>query len=151
MRGSTAKRFSGDTDLQSLNSDDQERRLNAIYATTNARHVDDLTKRLRDLARSGMHKRRLARNKVGDPIPCDDVRRGERRWNERAIVMDDAAYALAALGESAVARLEDLLDEQDPWVLINTVFACGELGPMAFNLAPKLSYLLKHPDQAVVR
>ena len=75
----------------------------------------------------------------------------ERRWNERAIVMDDASYAFAAQGDYAIETLCELFDEDDPWVIINAVFALGEIGPAAAKAVPRLAELLKNPNQTVVR
>ena len=151
MRGRIDQRNSVPADLDSLNSPDQTKRLNAIYATENSNHVAELVAKIHNLAESGMQRRRLAKDREGNFIPRDDVRRGERRWNERAIVMDDAAYALGALGEAAKPAIESLLKETDPWILINSVFSCGEIGPEASSLIPRLVELLRNPNQEVVR
>ena len=75
----------------------------------------------------------------------------DRRWNERAIVFDDAAYALAAIGPPALKVLDHLLTHEDPWVILNAVFALGEIGPPARSSITKIAKLLNHELQQIVR
>ena len=73
------------------------------------------------------------------------------RWNERAVVMEDAAYALAACGVAAAPALVALLDHDNPWIRINAVFALGEIGVPARESVPAVVRLLDDPHQQVVR
>ncbi|MCY4142601.1 MAG: HEAT repeat domain-containing protein [Gammaproteobacteria bacterium] len=134
-----------------LNGNNQQQRLQATYGLAKTDNVSKFIDRLRHLQGSNAHERRLHVNSEGKPIPRDDTRDNGRRWNERAIVMDDAAYALTAVGSDAVDPLCSLLESQDPWVLINAAFALGELGFGASKALPNLSKLLAHPAQQVVR
>lgn len=95
------------------------------------------------------HQRCLAQGPEGVPMARDDTRGYPRRWNERAVVMEDAAYALAACGEAALATLHGLAAHDDPWVRINAAFALGEIGASAS--APALVPLLDSRHQQVVR
>ena len=134
-----------------LNGNDQERRLRSTYGLATPENIPFFVDRLRGLSDSDAYKRKLWVDKDGKPIPRDDTRDNIRRWNERAIVMDDAAYALSACGPEAVAPLIELLDSESPWVLINTVFALGELGNLARDAVPALAHVLNNPMQQVVR
>lgn len=79
------------------------------------------------------------------------VSRTQSSWNEAAIVMDDAAYALGALGAPAIPALLPLLDHASEWVQLNTIFALGELGTKASAASGALIGKLSHPSHAVVR
>ncbi|MCH2353492.1 MAG: HEAT repeat domain-containing protein, partial [Pseudomonadales bacterium] len=110
-----------------------------------------LTSRIESLSGLGMHERSLAKDKYGKPKPRDDIGGYPRRWNERAVVVDDAAYSLAAVGKEAIPALTSLLGAKDPWVVINALFALGEIGPAARHAMPQVIRLLEHPKQQVVR
>ena len=137
--------------IESMNGTDQERRLQATYGFASRDNVSTFIERLKSLRGCQAHERKLFKNAEGKTIPRDDTRDNARRWNERAIVMDDAAYALTAVGPDAVEPLCALLDSTDPWILINAVFALGELGFHATKALPQLARLLSHPTQQVVR
>ena len=64
---------------------------------------------------------------------------------------DDAAYALAAIGEAAIPALLKLTKEEDPWVIMNATFALGEIGRSSEEVITALARLLDHPLQQVVR
>ena len=74
-------------------------------------------------------------------------------WNEGAVVMEDAAYALGAMGEEAVSPLSDLLKHSDEWVRINALFALGELGSIAAKpeVLQRLCEILASEDDRVIR
>lgn len=151
MRGEEQKRANGGLDFSILNEQDEERRMKAVYHQASDTDINELVARLRSLAGQGMHERRKAVNKVGQSVPRDHVIGRERRWNERAIVFDDAAYALGSSGSQAVEPLAELLNEPDPWVRINAVFALGEIGPAASVAMPSIVKQLDDPLQQVVR
>ena len=151
MRGDERKHTNGGFKLQDLNAIDEERRFSSVYHAVSATDIQALIAQLRALANQGMHERRKAVNKDGKPIARDHVIGVERRWNERAIVFDDAAYALASSGEKAVSPLAELLDNPDPWVRINAVFALGEIGPAARSAIPAIVKLLGDQHQQAVR
>ena len=134
-----------------LNSHDQQARLQAIYRCAKKENIERLIELIEETGGRGLHERTLGVNREGQPIARDDTRANDRRWNERAVVMEDAAYALAAVGQPAVDALAHLLESTDPWVLINAAFALGEIGPLAAVAVPKLASLLDHPNQQVVR
>lgn len=134
-----------------LNGNDQESRLRAIYGLARTENIPMFIDRLQQLSSSNSHERKLWVGEDGKSIPRDDTRDNVRRWNERAIVMDDAAYALSACGRNAVGPLTDLLESKNPWVLINAVFALGELGSHARDAMPKLTLVLQNSKQQVVR
>ena len=152
MLGATAppkEPRTGPATLDQFDSLDQPSRLEAIYGGGHT------IKALRDalLAHGGQrrHERLLAKDADGYTVPRDDVRGFPRRWNERAVVMEDAAYALAAQGAAAVPALTALLDHADPWLRINAAFALGELGPSAQDAASALAQRLDSPHQQEVR
>ena len=72
-------------------------------------------------------------------------------WNEGAVVMEDFAYALAAIGGLAVPELVSLLQSSNEWVRINAVFALGEMGAQASAAIPSLIKLLHDESHSVVR
>ena len=129
----------------------QARRLEAIYAGAARADVDGLAAVLAARAGQGRHERVLARDADGHPVPRDDIRGYPLRWNERAVVMEDATYALAACGPRALPALLELLERDDPWMRINAAFALGEMGPGAREAVPALTGLLDDPRQQVVR
>jgi HEAT repeat protein len=65
--------------------------------------------------------------------------------------MDDAAYALAAIGSPAVPNLIALLNHPSEWVQINAIFALGELGKRANAATDALIQKLTVPSHPVVR
>lgn len=138
--------------LETMGSNDEAKRLNAIYqlAGIGSDAIPALLANLESFAGRNLHERTLARNAQGETIPRDQAAT-ERRWNERAIVMEDSAYALGAIGEAAVPTLLSLLDHDDPWIKINACFALGEVGAGAANATPRIAELLDHPCQPVVR
>ena len=85
------------------------------------------------------------------PICAELARHTEGRWSEAAVVMENAAYALAALGEPAVPTLIRLLEHPAEWVRINALFALGEIGPQARAALPTIIKTLRHPSHPVVR
>jgi len=85
------------------------------------------------------------------PLCAELETHSESRWSEAAVVMENAAYALAALGEAAVPALIVLLGHPSEWVQINTVFALGEIGAGARDAVPAVINMLRHPSHAVVR
>jgi HEAT repeat protein len=123
--------------------------LNRIYsASLNATQVSQWIDELVSCRGSDRHERSLRIADSGKPLPIDRPSK-ELRWNERAIVMEDAAYALALAGEEAIEPLCDLFELADPWVSINACFALGEIGNAA--AISTLIAALHDPHQQVVR
>ena len=151
MRGSEFEPTNGEDLSADLNNIDQEKRIAAIYQD-NSTNLDVLLDQVDGLAGQEMHERRLAKTSEGKSVPRDHVIGIERRWNERAIVWDDATYALGALGKTAIAPILDRLAKaEDPWVCMNYLFALGEIGPSAVQAVPTIVEYVKHPLQQVVR
>ena len=152
LRGAPATRERGLGEAASVEPFDnphQPTRLEAIYGGGHT--IDALRDALLARAGEGRHQRALAKDAEGRPVPRDDVRGFPRRWNERAVVMEDAAYALAAQGADAVPALAELLGHADPWMRINAAFALGEIGAPAREVAPALARLLDSPHQQEAR
>ena len=144
--------YLGDTELDAaLNDVDASRRLQAIYAHETRASVPALARALANCSGKGRSLRRLLPGRDGRPGLRDDVSGDPRCWTERAIVMEGAAYALAAAGPSAVSALTALLDDSDPWVQLNAAFALGEIGPASASAQSALCSLLHRGDQTVVR
>ena len=137
--------------INMLNSDNQENRLNAIYSLANENHILKLADCILSLRGKNLHNRLLQKNEQGLTIPKDNINDYPRRWNERAILCDDASFALAAIGRPAVPMLIELVKNKDPWIIINGLFALGEIGPEAKIAIPTISNLLLHPLHQVVR
>lgn len=116
-----------------LRSDCQQSRLNAIYALGSAGSCAIAP--LADALRAS------AKHDAG----------GLKRWNEGAVAMDAAAFALTALGVDAVPALMDLLKDQSEWVRINAAFALGELDALAVDAVPALTKSLDDASHRVVR
>ena len=149
LRGKPEVQNGHDYKTSDLNSLDQEARIAAIYTP---HEVSDLIARLASVKGHDLHERRLYRNKEGRLVPRDHVIGTERRWNERAIVFDDATYALAAQGAQAVEPLVDELQGcDDPWYAMNLMFALGEIGRDAASSTAEIAAELNHPLQQVVR
>ena len=140
-----------DEHLARLNDADQVARLRSIYVIAAENASDSLGEALESYAGQNKHQRRHKRDENGQPLPRDDMRGWPRRWNERAIVMEDAAYALAASRAGAIPTLWRLLEHDDPWVQINAVFALGENGAASKESVGHIVPLLASPHQQVVR
>lgn len=69
----------------------------------------------------------------------------------QTVTMDDAAYALGAMGAAAVDALIGLLDAPHEWTRMNAAFALGELGTDAVSAVPQLIELLRDPYHGVIR
>ena len=138
-------------DLMRALAGTQAERLEAIYelAAQDGAAPDLLAQVLRSAGQL-RSSRNLAVDKSGAPVPRDDIT-PEPRWNERAIVMEDGAYALAAMGRAAVPAALVLLRHEDPWMNINGAWIVGELGLADNSLVEGLAGLLLHHDQHVVR
>ena len=94
--------------------------------------------------------RKLSKNENGRHIPR--ILRGwERRWNERAVLFDDSAYALGTIGIEAVPELISYLNHEDTWVVLNMIFSLGEIGAEAESAKPKLVDLLNSSQQIIIR
>ena len=72
-------------------------------------------------------------------------------WNEGAINMEDAAQALAAIGEPAVTAVCDLLTDENEWTRVNAAFALGEMDSNAAAAVPALVARLEDTSHRVVR
>ena len=70
---------------------------------------------------------------------------------ESALRLDDAAYALSAIGTAAVPPLLDLLEGGDGWARMNAAFALGEMDRQALPAVPALIDALDDPSHLVVR
>ena len=135
--------------IAGFNNEDQALRLESIYKA--AGDVERLVQELLRHAGLDKHQRALATDQNGQPLPRDDVRGFPRCWNERAVVMEDATYALAAHGPAAIPALRGLLAHEDPWLQINAAFALGEIGPAGRDCVTDIAKLLDSPHQQVVR
>ena len=130
---------------------DSSSRVANIYSEVNSGDIDALASDL--IAKQGAqkHERLLIEDRDNNPIPRDDVRDYPIRWNERAVVMEDEAYRLAAIGQNAIETLTSILSSTDPWLQINAAFAIGEIGEYPRATLLILIKLLDSPHQQVVR
>ncbi len=70
---------------------------------------------------------------------------------ETALLPDDAAYALSAVGAAGVPALLELLEGGDEWARLNAAFALGEMDRHAYAAVPALISALDDPSHLVVR
>lgn len=70
---------------------------------------------------------------------------------ETALPVDDAAFALGAVGAEAAPALQELLRTGDEWARLNAAFALGEIDRPAQAAAPTLIAALDDPSHLVVR
>ena len=73
------------------------------------------------------------------------------QWREQALVMDDAAHALGAIGPAALPALIDLLRDDSEWARVNAAFALGEMDAAARDAVPALVRALDDASHFVVR
>ena len=66
-------------------------------------------------------------------------------------VMEDAAFALAAIGKPVVSLLIDALTSNNEWMRINAAFALGQMGHPAVDAVPALCACLEDASFRVVR
>ena len=132
-RGKFSKNGDPSKSLSYLNSDCQQSQLNAIYAlgSVGPRAIAPLVDALRASAK-----------RDGGVL---------ERWNEGAVAMDGAAFALTAAGVDAVPVLSRLLQDKSEWVRINAAFALGELDAVAVDAVPALERCLHDTSHRVVR
>jgi hypothetical protein len=133
-----------------LNKPDDQGRLSAIYrlAGMGSAAIAPLVESLTATAgKDREFARRDWKDKGGRKVPGTDP--NERRWNEEAFALQDEAYALGAMGATAVPALLDLLDHEDAWIKINAAFALGETASR--EAVPALAAQLRHPRHQVVR
>ncbi|MCY3821082.1 MAG: HEAT repeat domain-containing protein [Gammaproteobacteria bacterium] len=135
-----------------LNGTDQPARLRAIYelAGIGAEAIGPLTESL--LENAGQEREFTCQyqlDKYGEYVPIGDP--NERRWNDVAYTLQDEAYSLGAMGETAVRPLMELLGHDDAWIKINAAFALGEIGHHAACAVPALAKLLDHELHQVAR
>ena len=128
-----------------LNGADQRARLQAIYelAAMGADAIGPIRESLLQCA--GFQREfplRHHRDDRGAFVPDSD--RLERRWSDVAVVPQDEAYALGAMGGVAVRPLMELLEHDDAWIKINAAFALGEIGAPAACAMSDLAKLLDH-------
>ena len=81
----------------------------------------------------------------------EDAHSVPQPWNEGAILMDDTAFALTAIGSSAIEALMSALDDTSEWTRINAAFALGELDSHAANAVPRLIQCLSEKSHRFVR
>ena len=127
--------------------DDQPGRIAAIYAL--AARPEAVGALLADLQSHGQRAGILMQGDSG-PLRGDDeaLMADAVKWSEDAVVMEDAAYSLAAVEPSAevCALVVDALHSQSPddeWALLNLVFVIGEHGPAALAAAGRLISLAR--------
>ena len=73
------------------------------------------------------------------------------QWREQALVMDDAAHALGAIGPAALPALTGLLRDASEWARVNAAFALGEMDSAARDAVPALVRALDDASHFVVR
>ena len=126
-------------------------RIRNIYSLTHTSEISALVESLLDKKGLDKHQRLLLRDSDGNEIPKDDTSGSEIRWNERAVVMEDATYRLASMGQAAIEPLLGVIEANDPWLQINASFALGEIGISTEPVQLCLLRLLGSQHHQVVR
>jgi hypothetical protein len=122
----------------------QERRLRLIYGGVEGLSVQDCVAAFNSVQGEKKHERlhkNLRDSTRGHPV----------RWNERAVVMETAAYRLSFLGQESADTICSLIKSNDPWLQVNAAFAAGEIGVSDDEFASNLFDLLQSPYHQVVR
>ena len=70
----------------------KDQRIESIYHQSNPEQIVTLIKRLRSCEGENRHKRTLIQTEK-EEYTLQDKKTDERRWNERAVVMEDESYA----------------------------------------------------------
>lgn len=70
---------------------------------------------------------------------------------EKALQLDDAAYALSAIGAQTVPALIELLEHGEEWERLNAAFALGEMDQHAGEAVPSLIRALEDQSHLLVR
>ena len=122
----------------------QDKRLRAIYGATESLSVQDCVEALKSAQGKKKHER-LQKNLR------DSVRGYPIRWNERAVVMETAAYRLAFFGQESTDAIRSLIKFDDPWLQVNAAFIAGEIGINDPELSRNVSKMLHSPYHQVVR
>jgi hypothetical protein len=129
--------------LSALNQRDQERRIAAIYALAAIGQpaVDSL---IVDLSEHSCRPQLLMQGDSGALVSADEPNDQQQMpyiWSEDAVVVEDAAYALAAMQPSTelVTKILAAIGSQSPelveheWMILNCVFVLGEMGIVALD------------------
>ena len=122
-----------------------------IYSGKDPENPSEILNRLLQKQGQNKHERVLIRDRNNKPVPRDDTRGFPIRWNERAIVMEEETYQLAAMGKASLDALSSLLASNDPWLQINAAFAIGEINESPKIIMSRLIALLGSMHQQVVR
>lgn len=146
MLGQTGAKLASETSGSRLTREvaSQDKRLKLIYGEREGLSIPDCTESLGLVEGKRKHERlqeNLRDATKGYPI----------RWNERAIVVETAAYRLAALGENSIDAIQSLMESEDPWLQVNAAFVAGEIGVGTSELTYHLKRLLQSPHHQVVR
>ena len=146
MRGQTNNERGTEISKSRLSNKEvpQEQRLRLIYSEVEGLSVQECVA-VFDSVRGEKKHERLQKNLR------DSTRGHPIRWNERAVVMETAAYRLAFLGQESADTICSLIKSNDPWLQVNAAFAAGEIGVSDDELASYLFDLLQSPYHQVVR
>ena len=133
--------------LTRLKSRCQGQRLAALYdlAALGGDAVPALIDALLAAAGQGRHVSPPQSDPAFHGASPDHLHRG---FTHRQFTPEDAAIALAAIGEEAAAALEPLLRHDDPWIRMNAVYALGDSDA---GLGDGVGVLLDDESDAVVR
>mgnify|MGYP001177312712 CR=1 FL=1 len=141
-----------DRHLASLNGTNQQARLAAIYSlgAMGEPTLEPLISGLLSVAgQNRIQPHSYSQKEDGSFGPDGDPL--ERRWVDGAHIVQDEAYALSCLGEIAIDPLVQLLDHEDPWIVVNAAFALGEIGSPAARAMPKMAEILDTSDDRIIR
>ena len=146
MRGKTNNEQYAESSKSRLSNREvpQEQRLRLIYGGVDGLSLNDCVAAFNSVQGEKKHERlhkNLRDSTHGHPV----------RWNERAVVMETAAYRLAFLGQESADAICSFIKSNDPWLQINAAFAAGEIGVNDDEFASNLFDLLQSPYHQVVR
>ena len=146
MRGKTNNEQGSESSKSRLSNRkvSKEKRLRLIYGEVEGLSVQDCVAAFKSV--QGLKKHERLHKNLRDSTPGHPV-----RWNERAVVMETAAYRLAFLGQESANTVCSLIKSNDPWLQVNAAFVAGEIGVSDDEFAPNLFDLLQSPYHQVVR
>lgn len=137
--------------IEAMNSRDNATRLNALYMLV-AIGKEAVPFLVTELLNTGGKDRHISPPSNDPGYAALSKDHLERRFSQRQFVPEDSAIALGAIGKDALGSLLPLIDHEDPWIKINSIYAIGEIGDdVPAAIADDVGKHLDDPLDCVVR